>query len=31
MLDDAGLSDEAKEKILSGNGRALLEGAVQPA
>ena len=31
VLDDAGLSDEAKEKILTGNGRTLLEGAVQPA
>ena len=31
VLDDAGLSDEDKEKILTGNGRTLLEGAVQPA
>ena len=29
VLDDAGLSDEDKEKILSGNGRALLETTVQ--
>ncbi len=31
VLDEAGLSGEDKEKILSGNGRALLAGAVQPA
>ena len=31
VLDHAGLSDEDKEKILTGNGRTLLEGAVQPA
>ena len=30
VLDETGLSDEDKEKILTGNGRTLLEGAVQP-